>query len=147
MLHHLSIAVAEPERVARVLAEIMGGSYRPFPPNLGSYFAFAQDEYGTMVEIHSAGTILVPEGRGFAKITPPQPPYLPTHFAMSVNRSIEEIQAIADREGWTCRVNTRAEFPVLEFWIENTLMCEFLPPAFAEAYLRVARGGPPPPPA
>lgn len=144
MLHHLSISVADPSKVARVLAEVMGGSYRPFPANAGSFFAFAQDEYGTMVEIHAAGTTLTPDGSGFQKKPFHEPGYGPTHFAMSVQRSVEEIQAIADREGWLCRRNDRAEFPVLEFWIENILMCEFLPPEFAERYLHVARSGGPP---
>jgi hypothetical protein len=143
MLHHLSIAVGDPERVAKVLAEIMGGSYRPFPPNKGSFFAFQQDEYGTMVEIHSAGTILIPEGSGFDKVKPSSPNYGPTHFAISIKKSIEEVSEIAKREGWLCRRNDRAAFPVLEFWIENALMCEFLPPEFAQAYLRIAAGPPP----
>jgi hypothetical protein len=143
MLHHLSIAVGEPERVARVLSEVMGGSYRPFPPNKGSFFAFQQDEYGTMVEIHAAGTILVPGDAEFEKVEPATPKYGPTHFAISIKKSIEEVTAIAEREGWLCRRNDRAAFPVLEFWIENVLMCEFLPPEFAQAYLRIATGPPP----
>ena len=144
MLHHLSIGVRNPERVAQVLAEIMGGACRPFPPNQGSYFAFQQDEYGTMIEIHRAGTLLVPEGSGFGSEPQRDPGYGPTHFALSVQRPYDEIVAIAKREGWLCRRNDRAEFPVIEMWIENAVMCEVLPPEFAQEYLRIARRGPPP---
>ena len=145
MLHHLSIGVREPERVARVMAEVMGGSYRPFPPNKGSFFAFQQDEHGTMIEIHRAGTLLEPEGSGFGLETPREPGYGPTHFALSVQMSQADIANIATREGWLCRRNDRAQFPVIEFWIENRLMCELLPPEFAREYLRIATRGPKPP--
>lgn len=141
MLHHLSISVDQPDRAARVLAEVMEGDFRPFPPNAGSFFVFQKDEFGTMIEIHKTGTILVPEGSGFEQAERRVPDYAPTHFAMSVRRPSDEIQAIADREGWLCRRNDRAEFPVMEFWIENMRMCEFLPPDFAAAYLEIARGG------
>lgn len=141
MIHHLSIGVRDPERVARVLAELIGGAFRPFPPNRGSFFVFQKDEHGTMIEVHPADTVLVPDGSGFGKRDLPDPVYSTTHFAMSVAASIAEIQAIADREGWLCRRNDRAEFPVMEFWLENAQMCEFLPPEFAAEYLRIARGG------
>jgi hypothetical protein len=141
VLHHLSIGVTEPARVARVLAEVIEGDFRPFPPNNGSFFVFQKDEHGTMIEIHRSGTMLVPEGRGFDYAEPRTPDFGPTHFAMSVRRPGDEIQAIADREGWLCHRNDRAEFPVMEFWIENIRMCEFLPPEFAAAYLDIARGG------
>jgi hypothetical protein len=56
-----------------------------------------------------------------------------------------DITNIATREGWLCRRNDRAQFPVIEFWIENRLMCELLPPEFAREYLRIATRGPKPP--
>jgi hypothetical protein len=144
VLHHLSIGVRNPEQVARVMAEVMGGSYRPFPPNQGSFFAFQQDQYGTMIEIHRAGTLLEPEGSGFGMETPREPGYGATHFALSVQKSQADIASIASREGWLCRRNDRAQFPVIEFWIENRLMCELLPPEFASEYLRIATRGPKP---
>jgi len=53
MLHHLSISAENPENVAQVLAEIMGGIVVPFRPNPGSFMAFALDEYGTELEIRT----------------------------------------------------------------------------------------------
>jgi hypothetical protein len=72
MLHHLSISAENPGNVAKVLAEIMGGIVVPFPPNPGSFMAFALDEHGAEVEIHPAGTRLEPDGRGFVT-APPYP--------------------------------------------------------------------------
>lgn len=145
MIHHVSISVREPERVARVIAEVMGGMYWIFPPNKGSFFVAQRDEHGSMLEVHQLGTVLQPE-REFDWIEPAEPAYVPTHIAISVLRSVEEINEIAGREGWLCRRNDRAQFPVLEFWIENRMMIEFLPPAFAAEYLKIATGPPGPPP-
>ena len=144
MIHHLSVSVRDPERVAKVLADIMRGISRPFPANSGSFAAFQQDDHGTLIEVHPDGTVLVPEGTGFARTLPGEVGYGPTHFALSVQRSYEEIVAIANREGWMCRRNDRAEFPVIELWIENALMCEILPPEFSRLYLKIAgkSGGP-----
>ena len=62
MIHHLSIAAREPKRVAGVLAELMGGSAVPFPPNPGSFFALQLDDHGSGVEVYPAGTELRPGG-------------------------------------------------------------------------------------
>ena len=58
MIHHLSIAARDPQHVAEVLAEFMGGAATRFTPNPGSWFAHQHDEYGTGVEVYPAGTEL-----------------------------------------------------------------------------------------
>jgi hypothetical protein len=83
----------------------MGGAVTRFTPNPGSWFAHQHDEYGTGVEIYPAGTELRPagpEGAGFAMTEPIRSSYSPTHFALSVPISQEQITAIAEREGWQC---------------------------------------------
>jgi hypothetical protein len=73
MIHHLSIAARDPQHVAEVLAEFMGGAATRFTPNPGSWFAHQHDEYGTGVEVYPAGTELRPagpEGASFAMISP-----------------------------------------------------------------------------
>jgi hypothetical protein len=60
MIHHLSIAARDPQHVAEVLAEFMGGAATRFAPNPGSWFAHQDDEYGTGVEVYPAGTELRP---------------------------------------------------------------------------------------
>ncbi len=62
MIHHLSIAVRNPQHVAEVLAEFMGGAATRFTPNPGSWFAHQHDEYGTGVEVYPDGTELRPAG-------------------------------------------------------------------------------------
>src|SRR6202051_3248770 len=62
MIHHLSIAARDPKHAAGVLAELMGGTAVPFPPNPGSFFALQLDEHGSGVEVYPAGTELQPGG-------------------------------------------------------------------------------------
>ncbi|HEY1411726.1 MAG TPA: hypothetical protein VGF36_06275, partial [Rhodopila sp.] len=85
MIHHLSIAARDPKQAAGVLAELMGGTAVPFPPNPGSFFALQLDEHGSGVEVYPAGTELQPGGEvggGFVRNEPRG--YGPTHFALSV---------------------------------------------------------------
>ncbi len=144
MIHHLSIAARDPQHVAEVLAAFMGGSATRFPPNPGSWFAHQNDEHGTGVEVYPAGTELRPngpEGTSFAMTEPNRPGYGPTHFALSVPLSPEQIAAIAEREGWQCYLCERGAggFHVMEVWVENTGMIELLPPTFAAEYLNLTR--------
>jgi hypothetical protein len=141
MIHHLSIAAHDPQRVAGVLAELMGGIAVPFPPNPGSFFALQRDEHGSGVEIHPAGTELRPggdNGAGFAR-KPEAPGFGPTHFALSVGTSADAVEAIARREGWHCHRCDRGPFHVIEVWLENESMVEVLPPEYAAEYLAFAR--------
>lgn len=141
MIHHLSISADRPEHVAAVLAELLGGISIPFPPNPGAHMAIAGDSHGTAVEVYPAGSILTPNGaiganfeRNGGKATPGA-----VHFALSVERSLAEIEAIAAREGWQCHVCSRGgDFDVVELWIEDHFMVELLPPHFAARYLGFA---------
>lgn len=138
MLHHLSVAAQDPQRVARVLAEVMGGTVIPFPSHHDSYFALALDELGTGIEVYPVGTQLRPgydgEGAQFADTTE-KSLFVATHCALSVALELGQIQAIAWRENWQVRVCERGTyFQVIELWIENTTLIELLPPDFARRY-------------
>lgn len=143
MIHHLSIGAENPERVAAVLAELMGGMSIPFPPNPGAFMAIAGDQHGTSIEVYPADTQLVPNGpagTSFAR-SGQAPAYNPFHFAFSVDCDQAKIEAIAAREGWQCHACPRGpDFDVVEVWIENRNMVEFLPPAFAARYLKFTGG-------
>ena len=142
MIHHLSIAARNPQRVAGVLAELMGGKAVPFPPNPGSFFALQLDEHGSGVEVYPAGTELRPggsDGGGFVKKPAAERGYGPTHFALSVASAADAVEAIAAREGWQCFRCNRGPFHVIEVWLENESMVEILPPEFAAEYLAFTR--------
>lgn len=141
MLHHISVAVQNPQHVAEVIAEIMQGQAAPFPFNPGSYVALATDDYGTLIEFLPLGTELVPntyEGQAGFRLSAPTSQYVPFHAAISVPLSLEEIERIAQREGWRVfPCNREGLVDVIELWVENRLMLELLTPAMATKYLEV----------
>ena len=138
MLHHFSIAAENPSRVAQVLAEVWQGKCAPFPPHAGSFMALAMDAYGTMIEVYPAETELMPgsgtESAIFSKSVVASP-FSATHVAISIPTNQEQIERIAAREGWhAVRCNREDFFDVIEFWVENKVMLEFLTPSMAARY-------------
>ena len=142
MIHHISIGVHDPERVAAALADVLGGMTMPFPEIAGAHIAFAADEHGTLIEIHSVDMELRPgtagEGlrmeRGSARRR-----FGPFHAAISVPHDVTALQQIGARLGWRTEEHSRGPFRVVELWIENELMLELLPPPFAAEYLAALR--------
>lgn len=149
MIFHLSIAADEPTRVARVIAELWGGSARIFPPVAkGSAVAIAGGGNGTTIEIYPRGCELVPaegDADAFAAINPGASRLTATHVAIGTQLSEDEIFAIAAREGWIAKYRKRGGlFGVIELWIENTTLAEVLTPEMQAEYLATwALGGPP----
>ena len=154
MINHISIAVNEPERVANVLAELWDGMVFPFPPAPDSYFVVANDGKGTAVEVTPAGTVIVPgEGQPaeddlnakteefearFVK-SDFVPRYVATHLNINTKKGIDEIRAIANREGWRVLVANRGEglFQLVEVWVEDTFMLEVMTPEQTERYVEI----------
>jgi hypothetical protein len=140
MIHHLSIAARDPKQAAGVLAELMGGTSVPFPPNPGSFFALQLDEHGSGIEVYPAGTELQPGGAvGGSFVKNDARSYGPTHLALSVATDADTVLAIAQRAGWQCFDCNRGPFHVIEVWVENETMVEVLPPAYAREYLAFTR--------
>jgi hypothetical protein len=141
MIHHISIAAHNPLHVSQVLAELLQGQSVPFPGYPDSYVALALDAPGTMIEVHPYGTALYPGNKANeASHLLPNPVfshYTANHTAISVPVNTDQIQAIADREDWRMVQCRRGDdyFDVIEFWIENQLLIELLPPEIIERYL------------
>lgn len=134
MIHHVSISAKNPQHVAEVLAEVMGGKCFPFPGRIvDSFMAVSNDSKGTMIEVYPEQVTLEPGSGddqatwGTAKSTVG---YAPFHLLLSVPLDEAAIQRIGDSEGWRTRKFGRAApgqkpfFHVIEFWIENRLMVE-----------------------
>lgn len=139
MIHHISVSAQNPQHVAQVLAEIFKGQAVPFPPAPGSYMVVTMDEYGTAVEVLPAGSEIMPgsgpESCVFTK-NPMASEFTATHAAISVPISQSEIESIGAREGWrVVRCDRESFFDVIEFWVENRLMIEFLIPEMKSKYL------------
>lgn len=138
MIFHLSIDADDPCHVAAVLAELLGGEAFPFPPVIqGCWMALAGDDRGSGVEVYPRGTdLVIADGDADAYgVRGSNGPASATHFAMATDRSIEEVFAIAGREGWPAKYRKRGDvFGVIECWIEGSRMIEILTPEMQRDY-------------
>src|SRR6185369_5773553 len=55
-IHHFTIPARDPERVARVIAELLGGKVIPLPKPPGTLIVYAGDADGSLIEIMPAST-------------------------------------------------------------------------------------------
>lgn len=143
MIHHVSIPAREPQHVAEVLAELMGGRCVPFGPLEGAYMALSGDEHGSMIEVYpDRATLDIPVNDDqvvFGDNAAP-PKTWPFHVLLSVPLEREEIERIGAREGWRAKTFGRGMqgekpfFHVVEFWVENRLMIEVVSPLMAREY-------------
>ncbi len=144
MIHHLSIPAEDPLLVTKVLAEIFGGHVTRFGPYKNSYIAWAGDQYGSAIEVYPIGTEMFPDtGNGQANFrhNPGASGFVATHATVSINRTKDEIFAIAQQHGWRAFELSRGSFNVIEFWVENRVMLELMTKEMAMDYLRATTGG------
>jgi hypothetical protein len=135
MIHHISIAANQPLHVAKVLAEMCQGQTMPFPYHEGSYIVLTLDPHGTMIEVLPQGSELTIGGNTQLNPNPSNSIYNAFHAAISVSTSEAQIYEIAERVGWQVQTCDRAGFfHVIEVWVENRQLLEFLPPDFAAEY-------------
>lgn len=140
MIFHFSIAAAQPQRVASILAELWRGEVLPFPPiGTDSLVVMAGDERNSLIEIYPHGTELVP-AEGDADCITQHNPWASTrsatHAAIATPLTADEVLAIAGREGWIAKYRKRGGmFGVVEFWLENATMIELLPADMTQEYL------------
>ncbi len=89
--------------------------------------------------MYPLGTELIP-GEGYSppqfRHNPAASPFGATHAALSIQRTKEEIFALAGREGWRALELSRGQFRVIELWIENQVMLELMTEEMAQEYLQ-----------
>jgi hypothetical protein len=142
MIHHISIDVRDPLRVASVLAKIWNGKAYKFLVS-DSYIVIPFDDYGTHIVVFKEGDVWSPSTEAEpAKVIQATPTNLVAiHAAVSVPTTTQQIEQIGKQEGW--RVLTRkqgdAPFSLIEFWVENRILFEFLPPEFTPQYLEIMK--------
>ena len=80
MIYHASIPADEPERVARVMAELWRGEYFPFL-DPGTFIVLTGDERGTEVEIIQRRFEMLPaETQVTVQVNPSPSPYCSVHL-------------------------------------------------------------------
>jgi hypothetical protein len=149
MIHHVSLPAKNPEHVAKVLAELIGGYSGPFVgPFPGSFVAYAEDQYGTGFEVYPEDIAIMagegPEEIGHAgKVDVPKA--IAFHALVSVRCDRAKIEEVGKREGWRCFHNWRGPkgvkiFELYELWIENRVMLELATEDMLPNYVRIANG-------
>jgi hypothetical protein len=138
MIAHASLPADNPRHVAVVLAEIMEGEALPFPPGgPDTFMAWSRDE-AIELEIVPRGLLMTPdaaEGGNWRDRHSGLPRNTESHLAIAVARAPEEIMAIARREGWrTGEYDRGGFFKLVEVWVENAYLIEFLDPVQTAAY-------------
>jgi hypothetical protein len=144
MIHHLSIPAMDTRNVAEVLHGLLGGRITPFGPYHDSWIVWVGDEHGTAIEIYPVGTELYPPdgpGQALFRAAERPSPFVATHAAVSVERGVAEIQAVAVAQGWRAVQLSRGPFDVVEFWIENHVMLELMTPEMRRDYVAAVSAG------
>lgn len=140
MIRHISIDAQEPLRVASVLAEIwQGKAYKFLIP--GSALVIPFDDYGTHIVVFKRGDVWVPgtDAKSATILQTSPTHFISAHAAISVPTTCQYIEQIGQREGWRVLVRKQSQsvpFSVVEFWVENRILFEFLPPEFVPSYLQ-----------
>jgi hypothetical protein len=136
MLLHVSIPADQPERVAKALAEVVGGTMLPFPPVTGAFMVWFGPGQRSIVEINPRGHEHVPAADQFGIRTNASPsPYSEGHVALAAPVSADAIIAIGVREGWLTRRSDRGGlFSVVELWLENKFLLEVVAAEEAQRY-------------
>src|SRR5580704_8880543 len=102
MIHHVSIPAREPQHVAEVLAELMGGKCYPFGPLEGAFMAASGDAHGTMIEVYpERATLDIPKNDDqvvFGDNASP-PETWPFHVLLSVPLQPKQIESERARAG------------------------------------------------
>jgi len=123
-IHHFTVPARDPERVARVLAEVLGAHVVPLPHPRGTLLVYAGDADGSAIEVWPAA---MRAGVGDRELTArdlPLPEAWPHHaYVTSDACDSDTILAVFAREGWRAeRVHNGppgAGFGLVRGWIEN----------------------------
>lgn len=135
MLIRASIPADDPERVARVIAEVWRGEYFPFLfPQ--TFLVMAGDDRGSTIDVAPRGKEVFPAETNMSfRVNASPSPHSEVHLNIATPLGVDEALAITKREGWTARVCDRGVvYKVIEFWLENKFMLELMTEAELKRY-------------
>jgi len=127
--------------VARVLAEMIGGGALRFPPGGPDAWNCWSRANDFQIVVTPCGQMMVegPHEQIWVGREAPRDGAraYESHFAIAVDRSAVEIVELSLAAGWHARVCNRGKlFDVVEVWVENAYLVEFLDPAQMADYVR-----------
>ena len=128
-IHHVTIPAKDPERVARVLAELFGAKVIPLPHPQGNLLVYAGDADGSAIEVWPASTRGPVGADHLTQSDLPLPEEWPHHaYVTSETCTVDQILEVFAREGWTAKTvhhgPPHAGFGLVRGWIENQICIE-----------------------
>lgn len=143
-IHHFTIPARDPERVARVLAELLGARVIPLPHPQGNLLVYAGDADGSAIEVWPAATRIPVGQHEPAARDLPLPEDWPHHaYVTSDAADADRILTTFAREGWKAeRVYNgppSAGFGLVRGWLENQTCIEIGGSEMREQYERFFR--------
>jgi catechol 2,3-dioxygenase-like lactoylglutathione lyase family enzyme len=140
-IHHFTIPAYDTERVARVLAELLGARVIALPHPHGTRLVYAGDGDGTAIEIWPAGTRGQAGGQELELSDLPLPERWPHHAYLTSDAcDADQVMAVFAREGWLAkRVHNGppgSGFSLVRGWIENHASIEIGTSAMRAEYER-----------
>jgi hypothetical protein len=148
MIHHVSIPARDPQHVATVLAELLGGYAGPFVgPIPGAWVVYQEDGCGTGIEVYEDRTALVPDDgtTTFTTRLSEAPQAVAFHALISIKGDRQLIERVGARAGWLTRHCWRGPrgtrlFELYEMWVENRVLLEVATEEMLSGYVSIANG-------
>jgi catechol 2,3-dioxygenase-like lactoylglutathione lyase family enzyme len=142
-IHHVTVPARDPERVARVLAELLGARVIPLAHH-ETLIVYAGDTDGTAIEVWPAALRVGASEQELELRDLPLPEAWPHHAYVSTDASdSDRILAVFAREGWQAeRVHNGppgAGFSLVRARIENHTAMEIVGTEMREQYERFFR--------
>ena len=138
MIQHVSVTADDPRSAAETVARLLGGRAVPIGPTEGTWTAFGPDPVGNMVEIMPRGSEFHRKGDHVETRKGDAIRHSGFHVMIETPLSEEEVLAFGD--GSAVRA-THGPFDLIEFWIDDCLLLEVLPPNLSQAYRDLFNSG------
>lgn len=146
MLIHWSFTANDPERVASVLAEILGGEVvqPPIPPYIeGGLWVCLFDEVGTLLEVGPRRLAWTPDDvqPAVEVLMDEDPPtYSYNHTLWRSAVGVDRVRELAEEQGWHTKFFD-GPFKFQAVWIENHQYIEFVPDELLPYYTKIHGAG------
>jgi hypothetical protein len=127
-IKHCSVSARDPERCARVLAELSGGWAERFvAPGLEGAWTCMWSENDELVEFLPEGVALVRGPRGGAFVAEPAARAVGAcHVQLEISMPLRRVRECADRFGVTHGFRFVSSAPLYEVWLEERLLVELV---------------------
>jgi hypothetical protein len=128
-IKHLSVSVHNPEKAAKVLAEMTGGQAQAFSTRnmFGAWVCMWDEKTNHLIEFLPNDYLMYSTdyGADFKKLELRQN-FNSTHFQLEVKTPLKDLQRIADKYGLNHKFRPYRGGPLYDVWFEDQFLIEFV---------------------